>query len=979
MKKGLLSILASALLVVGCQNYDDQFSALETQINALASTVAGLTQVQSDLASLANTVNSLQSSVAQTVDAALADGLADIDAAVASLEAAAADAASAEDVAAIQAGVDANADDLDELLAQSSVFSGDVLINSVPTLDAYYSMGENLAIVNGNVTIQPTAEMDMVKVQAVADVILTITKDLTVTSAASTIPELVFNNLSGVATLTMEQAGGYHFPLLKSAASINLSDKFESTVVRVNFPALTSVNSMGTDSNNNNVIEFTKATEMSFAALPRYAPNAIFFRTKKGKADAATTLDISALKDVDSAGEIAGLALQIQGPNSVTISTLDGKSGTVSLTDVLSATITDYDGTITVGDGVETFTSNNVVAINGSMKDIITLDIKGVIDPNTATDKSGPAISLASLADLTTATLDGNYASIDVTSCNNIETLTLKSTTDVNNGDINLDGNSDLEVINFAKAKTSGVILNNNNSLVTANVDVTIQKTLATAATLDGSIVVTNNSDLESLTISAGSVAVLTITGNADLESINGTGLTSIGATAASNNITITGNKLVASIAQDKTNAAACTSCANLEANDLGGFTTASGMSTMKAYLALVAANTAATASVYWDTVESTTSATGVETVAETTTQGDVTVILALTAEVATAAKSDIAARRAFILDVSVVSTAYGMEFVGTTDDGDNVGLFSNGTSASTAGSITRSTNLDLLIADIKAQANIDRAAAYGVALEAARGGNSTGTVSLILHTAGTNTTVTGQRYVTETALTAAVSTTNHGVGTDDSITLTLGGNSITISGTAYTSASGQAGATQLGDDLVTGWNAKYGNTGTASGSALASLANTAGVLTFTMLDVGTAGYNVNMDVSVSAGTVTATNAASLDWMVGATKLESDDATVDTDVVVTFASTTAGTLANSVGVIGTTVSAARATNGSGLKSSSTAGAPWIELFTTKVTNSTDTTAPYTAAGQSANVVNAEDGSPKVVSTAAQSKTRVHWL
>ena len=207
MKKGLLSILASALLVVGCQNYDDQFSALETQINALASTVAGLSQVQSDLTSLANTVNSLQSSVAQTVDAALADGLADIDAAVASLEAAAENAASAEDVAAIQEGVDANADDLEELLSQSSVYTGDVLINSVPTLDAYYSMGENLAIVNGSVTIQPSTEMDMVKVQAVADVILTVTKDITVTSAASTIQEIVFNNLSGVATLTMEQAG----------------------------------------------------------------------------------------------------------------------------------------------------------------------------------------------------------------------------------------------------------------------------------------------------------------------------------------------------------------------------------------------------------------------------------------------------------------------------------------------------------------------------------------------------------------------------------------------------------------------------------------------------------------------------------------------------------------------------------------------------------------------------------------------------
>jgi hypothetical protein len=51
MKKGLLSILAGALVVVGCQNYDDQFDNLESQISALASTVAGLSQVQSDLSS----------------------------------------------------------------------------------------------------------------------------------------------------------------------------------------------------------------------------------------------------------------------------------------------------------------------------------------------------------------------------------------------------------------------------------------------------------------------------------------------------------------------------------------------------------------------------------------------------------------------------------------------------------------------------------------------------------------------------------------------------------------------------------------------------------------------------------------------------------------------------------------------------------------------------------------------------------------
>ena len=120
MKKGLLSILAGALLVVGCQNYDDQFSALETQINALASTVAGLSQVQSDLSSLAGTVASLQSSLSNQIDTSLADGLADIDAAVEQLEAATASAASSEDVAAIATAVADNNTALDELLANSS-------------------------------------------------------------------------------------------------------------------------------------------------------------------------------------------------------------------------------------------------------------------------------------------------------------------------------------------------------------------------------------------------------------------------------------------------------------------------------------------------------------------------------------------------------------------------------------------------------------------------------------------------------------------------------------------------------------------------------------------------------------------------------------------------------------------------------------------------------------------------------------------
>jgi outer membrane murein-binding lipoprotein Lpp len=49
MKKGLLSLLAVALTVVGCQNYDDQFDELSDQITALSATVQGLSTVADQL------------------------------------------------------------------------------------------------------------------------------------------------------------------------------------------------------------------------------------------------------------------------------------------------------------------------------------------------------------------------------------------------------------------------------------------------------------------------------------------------------------------------------------------------------------------------------------------------------------------------------------------------------------------------------------------------------------------------------------------------------------------------------------------------------------------------------------------------------------------------------------------------------------------------------------------------------------------
>ena len=63
MKKGLLSILAVALTIVSCQNYDDQFVELTGLVKTLSAEVAGITKVQSDLTALSTLVGTLSTSL----------------------------------------------------------------------------------------------------------------------------------------------------------------------------------------------------------------------------------------------------------------------------------------------------------------------------------------------------------------------------------------------------------------------------------------------------------------------------------------------------------------------------------------------------------------------------------------------------------------------------------------------------------------------------------------------------------------------------------------------------------------------------------------------------------------------------------------------------------------------------------------------------------------------------------------------------
>ena len=206
MKKGLLSLLAVALTVVGCQNYDDQFDELSDQITALSSTVQGLSSVADQITALSNTVNGLATAASVS---GLQGDVTTIKAAVDALTASLADVATAADLGVISstlAGVQA---DVKELLAANAVINQNLVINNVATLEYVESLISTDAddpnvIVNGTVIVTVdeaafTGGADqLARIKAVTDKIATSLKTVTITNTYSPSTILSFANLAFV-------------------------------------------------------------------------------------------------------------------------------------------------------------------------------------------------------------------------------------------------------------------------------------------------------------------------------------------------------------------------------------------------------------------------------------------------------------------------------------------------------------------------------------------------------------------------------------------------------------------------------------------------------------------------------------------------------------------------------------------------------------------------------------------------------------
>jgi hypothetical protein len=220
--------------------------------------------------------------------------------------------------------------------------------------------------------------------------------------------------------------------------------------------------------------------------------------------------------------------------------------------------------------------------------------------------------------------------------------------------------------------------------------------------------------------------------------------------------------------------------------------------------------------------------------------------------------------------------------------------------------------------------------------------------------------------------------------GLEDEFTLTVGSNSVTASlgGQSVTGTTVE----DIEEAIVKAWAAKYGSAGTASLSAIATMADDGdGILEFTMLQADSGGFGVAVDFEVEnksanpTGTDTSSKTSgNIGYMIGATTASNDNSTIansDTGLIVTLTSPNSGTLQNAV------LSAAT-TNVVG--TGGAIAASMVEYTTTYTSNSTWSGAVSVYAGVSqprTDVVTAEASVDAATSNAtAQVKfNRVAWL
>ena len=1041
MKKGLLTVLAASLVFVGCQNYDDQFDDLNAQISALKSQVDGLSSLSGQVASLSGTISGLQagvsaaqaaassaSSAASAIDlSGLTASLAELETKVNAVQASLAGTATASAVATLQAEIDAIEADVDELLATSNIYTGDLTISSSSTLDAAVAQGNNINIVNGTVTITQSATMDATKLQSVIDKIFTVTGNYTYTAGTTNVTAMTHTKLASTGDLTLKVNGPIDARALVTAGTITLDDSYISKVTSIHLDALTTVTEIQTDSGGTDNIVFTSATAVDLGSLAVYAgAGSDYGLTITTKADA--TLDIGSLDDVKTDGTAAPVALTLNGPKDISITNMTAYAGSLSLTNVENATVTGFKGPITVNGGVENITMTDVEDFafsSATALKTVTLDVDKASDPAlTATQKAPsayggsvtaytsptPSLTFSGMANLTDVTLTGFYDALTFTSLANLTTVDIDATL----GDLTMSGNNSMTSFDVTGSEIGNVSMTSNTGISTIELDHTTDLNFHGATTDRGyvTLTITGNSELTSLTNSADKIMTLNVQDNDKLTTVNFTGLATFGTATSSVNPTVDvyDNDLTATQANDTDDGLTQYSIDGTnDASDLGNYTGTSGMNTLKTYLTAVNGNAKADANVHFDTVSlhniAADSATSSETAGDQnsgnavtwSTEGtnDVTLVYSNTASTLTTTTTGnnaaVKQKTAWLIDVSSVST------LALQIDSIEI-LETNGT----FGTLTLTGNNTVDVAEMTSSASTSRATNIGVTLTAAAEGNPvlpTVTFLSTISSANGNTT-NGENYTNDQAGALSARSTYAGAAmpsyltTYDSFTISFGGLSATATLTEK-AIWGTLASANIASALLTAWNNKW-STGTASTalSAWETAALSGAVITAPTLKDSRSGGRFFGDTAAvtwspasaaqaslaTSGVITETRVG---WTIGSTEATTDNSTTGTDIILAVEETVQGNgKANRISGHTTLVGDGTAvgTIENNLSNSFGLVTNLVSVGSSAVNTGTTTNIfPADARGDVVTGVVAAEGTSSTSGTARTTYSRLHWL
>jgi len=978
MKKGLLSILAASAVLVGCQNYDDQFDALNTQITKLSSTVDGLAGVQSDVAALKGLITSLQTEVG-SVQSTLAADLAVALSAIEEVETLVNDVASSEDLQQVQDDLDGVSTDVTEILESNNVYSTDVIVTSEGTLDFAVALGSRLSIVNGNVVFIVDSTMDIAKVQEAIDNIGIVVGEFAYLAKSSTVSPVNFDSITSAEDIEVAQAGAYSFASLTSAKDVVFGSNYNSKVTEISMPLLKTVGSFTTESvslnpgtpkdgadrvngsgTENNKISFTKANSIDINTLTRYG-TALELAVDEGG-----TIGIAALDDVDATGQQTNITLSIEGPSSISIENL--KDGALTFKNVGDVIVNGFEGPFVLEAGVVSFKADKAMQVaTASATDLEVFEITGIVDPDNATGTAahkGPAVVFDSNSNIRIIKLKGVIDDVDLNNNSDLEEAHV--TADVSD-EINITNNSSLIAVNTTDSKATGVVVSGNSDLETLSIVTTTVDGPDTDTKVDGNYEVTNNASLLSVAISSNKVSTLKITGNDDMTSIDLSGMSTLGDTAVGQNISIFANDLTATRGTDSSEGIVNKGAG--AAGDEGSFSESAGMKSVKVIATKFAGAPKATGYIYFDTVETfdpvgsttetndhtfdtTAVVTGEPTFASQPVQAR---ILHKGADNSVALKPAIARKRAFLIEG--YGTTATDEFLLNVNNADVV-------AAVTPPNMT-SANPAVNVGAILSAANLAAADSAGLTLSATPYAAPTVEIEF-----GDNTSTT------EASATTVIAG-NFEFKASDTFTLTLeGDNPANVSGTDYATAGDFTAA------LFAAWNLANGDDNITDFTA--AMSGTTAIV-FTAKDKGTSQIGKVLSFTGSIASQTQSNIGfniynGYDgYATGA--LSSDNGAKGNGIVVAVEADTAGVALSEIG----------STDASG-----TAG---IRLLDASVTNVTawelySTLNPYLATallqnaeeagvreypGQSrSDVVNAADEVGGSVSDAANFN-RVTWL